>query len=174
MIVVIGSTNPTKINPVKKVFKKHFTNLKFKGVKVTSGVKEQPLSDLEMFQGALNRAKTALSSIEGADFGVGIEGGLHKYEYGWLERSTVVIVNKAGDIGIGSTGGIVLPQKVIDPILAGKDLEQVMDSLFGTEKIGRGVGMFGLLTKNVVTRSKGVEHGVAFALARFLHEDLFS
>ncbi len=38
-----------------------------------------------------------------------------------------------------------------------------MDELFGTTKIGEGIGMFVIFT-----------NGTAFALARFLHEDIYS
>ena len=55
----------------------------------------------------------------------------------------------------------------------GKTLEQAVDELFGTKQIGKGIGMFGIFTKGVVTRTSGVAHGVAFALARFLHERLY-
>ena len=34
--------------------------------------------------------------------------------------------------------------------------------------------MFGIFTNGVVTRSEGVKHGVAFALARFLHDDIYN
>lgn len=173
MIIAVGSTNPTKINPVKKVFSKHFKNVKVIGVKVESKVKDQPTNDEEAFKGALNRAKSALKKIEEADFGIGIEGGLHKHSYGWFERSIVVIVDKKGNIGIGASGGLVMPKKIIEKVEQGKNLEEAMDELFGTTKIGRGIGMFGIMTKGVVTRSKGVEHGVAFALARFLHKNLY-
>lgn len=174
MLIVVGSTNPTKIKPVKQVFAYHFKNVKVIGVNVASGIKEQPLTDKEMYQGALNRAKKSLQLIENADFGVGIEGGLHQYAYGWLERSLVVIIDRKGNIGVGSSGGLVLPNKVIKEIKKGKNLEKVIDNIFGTKKIGRGIGMFGVFTKGVVTRSEGVKHGVAFALARFLHKKLYT
>lgn len=173
MLIAVGSKNPTKINPVRAVFKKHFKDVKAVGVDVESGVKDQPMTDSEMFKGALNRAKNALTNVKSADFGVGIEGGLHKYNYGWLERSLVVIVDKKGDLGIGSSGGLVLPRAVIEKIHKGQNLEEVVDSIFGTKKIGSGIGMFGLFTKGVVTRAGGVKHGVAFALARFLHKNLY-
>jgi inosine/xanthosine triphosphatase len=174
MIVAVGSRNKTKLDPVKKIFSKHFPNVVVKGVKVSSGVADQPKTDGEMYQGALNRARNALKAVKNADYGVGIEGGLHKYSYGWFERSIVVIVDKKGNVGIGSSGGLKLPDVVIKRIEQGETLEQAIDGLFGTKKIGSGIGMFGIMTKGVVTRSSGVAHGVAFALARFLHDDIYS
>lgn len=173
VIIAVGSTNPAKIDPVKEVFSHYFKNIKVLGVQVSSGVNEQPLHHDEMYNGAYNRAKSALNKVKGASYGVGIEGGLHKYNFGWLEQTTIVIVNKKGEIGIGSSGGVVLPKKLVAELKKGKNLEQVMDSLFGTQNIGEGIGMFGLFTKGLVTRSSGVKHGVAFALSRFLHKKLY-
>lgn len=173
MIVAVGSTNPTKTQPVGEVFEKHFQNVTVRGVKVDSGVGDQPLSDEEMFKGALNRAQKSLQKVKNATYGVGIEGGIHQYSYGWFERSLVVVIDRTGRIGIGSSGGLVLPPVVVKRIHGGERLEQVMDDLFKTEKIGQGIGMFGLMTRGVVTRASGVAHGVAFALAPFLHQKLY-
>lgn len=174
MIIAVGSTNPTKIEPVKNVFSHHFADVQVVGVSVESHVSDQPMNDSEMYTGALNRAKNSLAKVPGALYGVGIEGGLDEHPYGWFEKSLVVIVNQAGEIGIGSSGGLVLPRVVIDKIKSGKNLEQAVDEIFGTKEIGEGIGMFGIFTKEVVTRSEGVRHGVAFALARFLHSDLYN
>jgi len=173
MMVAVGSLNPTKIRPVRTIFRKHFSPLTVIGVSVPSGVAEQPMHIDEMYQGALNRAQNALKQVTNADYGVGIEGGLHNHSFGWFEHSIVVIVNKKGEVGIGTSGGIVLPKVIMDSIHKGKNLEQAVDSCFNTQQIGEGIGMFGIFTKGVVTRSQGVSHGVAFALARFLHPDLY-
>ena len=116
MIVAVGSKNKTKINPVKKIFSRHFKDIKVVGVNVLSGVRDQPMEDGETFKGALNRASQALKKIKDAEYGVGIEGGFHKYSYGWFERSIVVVVDRNGDIGIGSSGGVVMPEKIIKRI----------------------------------------------------------
>jgi len=174
MLVAVGSTNPTKIDPVREVFSYHFKKVTVKGINVVSGIKDQPLNIEEMYQGACNRAKNALKKVRQADYGVGIEGGLNKYGFGWFEQSIVVIFDRKGNIGVGSSGGLVLPVKVIREIHKGKNLEEVIDSLFKTQNIGEGIGMFGIFTKGVVSRSGGVKHGVAFALARFLHMDIYS
>jgi inosine/xanthosine triphosphatase len=173
MIVAVGSTNPTKIQSVDAVFSHVYKQVSVVGLRVPSGVAEQPITDDEMYQGALNRARNAIHHVDYAQYGVGIEGGLHQYSYGWFERSLVVIVNRTGTVGIGSSGGLALPPKVISLIHQGKTLEEAVDELCGTHTIGEGIGMFGVFTNEMVTRTEGVKHGVAFALARFLHPELY-
>ncbi|MBI4008975.1 inosine/xanthosine triphosphatase [Candidatus Roizmanbacteria bacterium] len=174
MIVAVGSKNPTKIRPVREVFSHHFKKIDIRAVNVASGVKDQPQHVDEIYQGALNRALNGLKKVKNADYGVGIEGGIHRYKHGWFEQSIVVIVDKKLNIGVGASGGLVLPKKIIQEIQTGKNLEQAVDKYFKTNKIGEGIGMFGIFTKGVVTRAEGVKHGVAFALARFLHSDMYA
>lgn len=173
MIIAVGSTNPTKIQPVTEIFSHHYKNCQVKGVAVPSGIADQPMNIDEMYKGALNRAKNALQKVKGASYGVGIEGGLHKHSFGWFEHSIVVIINKKSQIGIGASGGLVLPEIIMESIHKGKNLEEAIDAHFKTNKVGEGIGMFGIMTKSIVTRSEGVKHGVAFAFARFLHEDVY-
>jgi inosine/xanthosine triphosphatase len=174
IIVAIGSTNPTKVTPVEEIFRLHFPEVEVNGIDVESGVPDQPKGEDQIYTGALNRARRAVKKVAGAKYGVGIEGGLVQRSYGWFEFSLVVIVNDKNEIGVGSSGGLVLPERIINLIESGMTLEAAIDTVFGTEKIGRGIGMFGIMTNGTVTRSDGVSHGVAFALARFLHADIYS
>ncbi len=173
MIIAVGSTNKTKIDPVKKIFRKHFPNAKVVGVSVPSGVSDQPKSNEEMYQGALNRAKGALKQTPDAEYGVGVEGGVHKYSFGWFEYQMIVIVDRKGDIGIGTSSGLMFSQKIMDHLEKGKDLNQAVEELTGIKNIGHQKGLFGLISHDVVTRGKAIEHGVALALGRFLHPELF-
>lgn len=173
MHVVVGSLNPVKIRAVEEVFGHYFGAVDVSPVETGSSVHEQPKSEDEKYQGALHRAKFALRSVEGSDYGVGIEGGVHSHSYGWYESSLVVIADQTGKVGIGASGGLVLPEKIINRLHTGENLEEVIDKLYGTNKIGRGIGMFGVITNEYVTRKEGTKHGIAFALARFLHPDLF-
>lgn len=120
MFVVVGSTNKTKIDPVREVFSKHFKDVTVRGIKVDSGVDDQPMEDEEIYRGALNRARKALSKVKQADYGVGIEGGLHERSYGWFEHSLVVIVDRKDRVGVGASGGLVLPDKVMQRIHKGE------------------------------------------------------
>ena len=55
MKIAVGSENPVKINAVKHAFKLVWPKKKWEviGVKVTSGVSDQPMSDVESIKGQL-------------------------------------------------------------------------------------------------------------------------
>lgn len=173
MLIAVGSTNPTKVRPVRTVFSHYFGKVKVVGVGVESGVPEQPIGEDQTYAGAVNRARRALAEVEGAEYGVGIEGGLAERSYGWFEYSLVVITNREGQIGIGASSGLTLPESILQRIHRGQNLEQAIDDMFGTQQIGEGIGMFGVMTNGYVTRAASVKQGVAFALSRFLHAELY-
>lgn len=173
MKIAVGSENQSKISAVKTVFEYFYDSVEVSGVKIMSQVSDQPLSIDETYQGAYNRAQGALKSVEHADFGVGIEGGVTQYSFGFFKSALVVIVDKHGKTGVGRTGGLVLPKSVSSEILKGKNLSDVTDSLFGTTQVGKGQGFFGVITSNFLSRSSATEHGIAFALSRFIHPTLW-
>lgn len=174
MKIVVGSKNPVKLEAVTTGFKAVFPNEKIEvaGVEVASGVHEQPMSDHEMMQGAKNRAQRALAKDKSADYGVGLEGGLHEYEGDWYGRSWMAVLNKEGKIGLGSSVSCYIPPHMMELVHKGKDLRQVCEELYGVEDIGRKEGYFGLLTNNLITRASGYTDGVIMALANFIHPEI--
>lgn len=56
-LVVVASTNPTKLRAVQSGFARMFPNetFDFKAIDVVSGVRSQPLTQAETLQGATNR-----------------------------------------------------------------------------------------------------------------------
>lgn len=174
MKVAIGSKNPVKIQSVKEAFELAWPNKKwqFIGVDVKSGVSDQPMSDLESIKGAKTRAKRALKALDG-DFGVGLEGGLQKVGKDWFDAGWIAVINKAGQVGIGSTVRMITPSKMMKLIKGGMELGLVNDKLFGINNSKHGDGHFGLMTNNIITRSSGYRDGVVTALVRFLKPEVF-
>lgn len=170
MKIAVGSQNPVKLEAVENGFRKVFIkdNLEIIGVSVKSGVNEQPLSDAEMMKGAKNRAKAALTSVAGADYGVGLEGGLNEHDGEWYGRSWMSIINKNGIHGMGSSVSCYIPPKMMKLVHEGKDLKTVCEELFGIKDIGRKEGYFGLLTNNAITRASGYSDGIVMALSNFV------
>lgn len=174
MKIAIGSTNPVKIAAVASAFKKVWPeeSFEFISVNVKSGVSKQPMSDSESIKGAKNRAKSSLKSSK-ADFGVGLEGGVNKVGKYWFDCGWIFVVHKSGMEGIGSSIRMHTPSKMMKMIKKGLELGEVDDILFNTKNSKQKYGHFGHMTKNKITRTKGYEHAVISALARFLNPDIF-
>ena len=174
MKVVVGSTNPVKIEATKKAFAKVWPKKKWEvvGVEVSSGVSHQPMTDKEALKGARNRAKGALKLVC-ADFGVGLEGGLQDFEGIWFDTGWIVIIDKKGLEGIGSTIRMQNAPKTIKMVQAGMELGHVDDIVFKVKNSKQGDGHFGLMSKNAVTRAEAYTEGVISALVRFIRPELF-
>lgn len=174
MKVVVGSKNPVKIEAVKRAFNDVWPNKKWDvmGASVSSGVSDQPMSDSESIRGATARAKKSLRAVK-ADFGVGIEGGLQKIGKFWFDGGWVVVIDKKGKIGIGSSARIETPKKIMNLIKQGRELGDANDIIFGTKYSKQKEGHFGLMTKGIIKRTDGYRDGVIMALSRFIRPEIF-
>ncbi len=174
MKIAIGSQNPTKIKTVEKAFVCFWPKKKFKfiAIKTNSGVKDQPMSDEECIKGAENRAKGAQSQTD-ADFGVGLEGGIVEVNRKYFTRAWMVVIDKKGKIGIGSSISAPLPDKFMKLIHSGLELGEVDDIITGRKDTKKKNGYFGLVSDNLITREKGYFDGMIMALAKFKKIKLF-
>lgn len=168
MRVALGSKSPPKLKAVEAAFKKAFTEpVEVVTVKVPSGVPDQPGSDKETYQGALNRAVNAKKAAK-ADFGIGIEGGIHRHTHGVFSNAWVVIVGKGGVVGSGTSARFQLPSKVVKLIDKGDELGVAMDKVAGTKNIKLRGGAYSVLTKGKLSRWEAYKQGVLSALMPFL------
>jgi inosine/xanthosine triphosphatase len=174
MKIGIGSKNPVKIRATKLAFEKVWPDKQWNvaGYSVPSNVADQPMTDLETITGAKNRAH-AVMKAHSVDFSVGIEGGLQQIGDDWFDCGWVVVMNKSGQIGIGSSARVLSPEKMMKEIFAGKELGDVIDQFFDTSNARQLNGHFGLMTNDNITRTSGYVDGVVMALVRFLHPQLF-
>lgn len=173
--IAVGSKNPVKVDSARLAFEALWPDAEFEvvGVKASSGVSDQPMSDEESVKGARARAQQSLE-VASADFGVGIEGGLHRHGDTWLDCGWVVVRAHDGAEGMGSTLRMHVPDKVMEMIHAGKELGDAMDHFFSRKNSKQAEGHFGLFTKNAVTRTSAYRDGVVSALARFVQTDLYN
>ncbi len=130
------------------------------------------MSDTESIRGATSRAKGALKKSK-ADFGVGIEGGLQEFKGMWFDSGWVVIINKKGIIGIGSSIRMETPPVIINKVKAGEEIGLIDNEIFKTKDSKKGIGHFGLMTDGAITRMECYTQGVISVLSRFIHPELF-
>lgn len=172
MRVSVGSKNPVKLASVKNVVKKIWPDAEVVDAEVSSLVRDQPMSNEESIEGALNRANSSLKKT-GADIGIGLEGGVYDTKYGMFLSGWVVAADRNGTIGIGGGGGLLLPEKIASELRCGKELGPVMDEFTGEHNIKHKQGTVGVLTNNLIPRTDAFEKSVIFALARFINPEYY-
>lgn len=174
MKIAVGSQNPSKLDAVKLAFEAVFPKEKWEiiGVDIPSGVSNQPMSDKESIRGATNRAKRSLKKMN-ADFGVGLEGGLQKIGKLWFDSGWIVVMDKKGRTGIGSSVKMHTPDVMMKHIFEGMELGSVDDLLFKRKNSKQAEGHFGIMTDKLLTRTQAYRAAVISALARFLHPEVF-
>lgn len=170
----VGSRNPAKVNAVKEAFESMGFEIEVEGVDVESQVSEQPFSDDETIQGAINRANNVLMKVDKAfDYGVGLEGGVVETDYGTFLCNWGAVVDKEGNKGVGGGVRIQLPNYFIEKLHMGHELGDIIDQVTGLEDVKKKEGTIGILTNQHITRSQMFRDVVISAYARFLHRDLY-
>lgn len=154
MKIIVASKNPAKLDAVRQAFTNLLPgeDLQISGLAVSSGVKEQPDSDDETRQGAINRATAARSAQSGADFWVGLEGGLEQLEGRWLASAWMAVLDQQGRLGLARTPTLPLPPAVEALLEEGLELGEANDRVFSTHNSKQKGGAFGLLTDGRMTR----------------------
>lgn len=168
--VTIASLNPAKINAVKSAFEAAFPQQEFdfKGVSVASGVADQPMSNQETYQGAINRVHNAAQAIPNSDFYVGLEAGIEdNVTFAWM------VIESNGQRGESRSASLMLPPQVIEKLAHANELGDVMDEVFGTDNIKQKGGAIGLLTHNQLTRSSVYHQALILALIPFVNPEHF-
>ncbi len=172
--VIIASQNPVKINAVKAAFKMVFPSdrFEFKGVSVSSGVKDQPDSSRETKTGAMNRANNAKEEYKDACLWVGVEGGIEKIGDDMESFAWVYIISDNLS-GKARTGTFFLPRKIAKLIDAGEEFGEAVDSLFGLVNSKQENGAVGILTGNLMDRTSYYRDAVILALIPFKNTDIY-
>lgn len=174
--VLVGSKNPVKIDSVKEAFAKYFEDVEAVGIETESGVSVQPVNN-ETFEGARNRAQN-LRKINNeqnlnADFFVGIEGGIAKQYNKWFAFGCMCVVDKHGSEGFGTSPHYELPDFVVEKLLRGIELGEVMDEITNEQNTKQKNGAIGFFTNGVMNRKELYIEGLKVAVVPFLHKNLF-
>jgi len=170
--IVVGSTNPVKIAAVRTIATRAFPGARIIGLDIESGISEQPWGDQEARQGALNRARSALSAV-GSDLGVGLEGGVVETEMGLMTCAWCVVLDRDGRLGVGGGVHMLLPPTVAQALRAGGELGPAMDQLTGQHNTKQAQGAVGILSGGLSNRQLAYAQLVAMALAPFLQTDYY-
>ena len=172
--VIVASKNPVKVNATRVGFTKMLPghDFLFEGVSTPSDVSEQPMSDQETYQGALNRARNAKKTIPKASFWVGIEGGVQPTQDGLMVFAWVVILSDS-QLGKSRTSTFLLPPRVSALVRSGIELGIANDMVFHQKDSKMAGGAVGSLTNGKLGRTEYYVQPVLLALVPFLQADLY-
>ena len=175
MKIAITSTNPVKKNAAMKAFQAVFpdTKIEIEVVEVASGVSDQPLSEVETLQGALQRVEKGVVAVPAMDFWVGIEEGVSLKNDAMEGYAWIVVRDKKGKIGKGRSGTFFLPAKIMKLVKEGRELSDADSEVFKRSNAKHTNGTVGILTKDIISRTDLFYQAVVFALIPFINTDLY-
>lgn len=156
MKVAVGTKNKAKLKAVEKVVVDTLSHeIELLSISVESGVADQPFSEEETRQGAINRAKAAATQT-GAEVGFGLEGGVkwvgkELYLCNWAALATVDTVYTAAG------AQIPLPKEVAQALLSGEELGPIMDRYVGERDTRQNAGAIGVFTDGLIDRAEMFE-----------------
>jgi inosine/xanthosine triphosphatase len=171
-LIAVGSTNPAKVQGVARAVARVWPEAVVHGIDVPSGVEAQPTTAAAGVRGALQRAEAARAALD-ADLGIGIEGYTEDYPFGMFTTAWAAVVDRAGRVGLGSSGRCPLPESVAAAIRAGGELGPLVDDLLGETNTKHRGGASGAFTAGLVERIESLSLGVTYAMAPFLSPQFF-
>lgn len=145
----IGSMNPAKIKSVETVFGPEYEVI---GCSAPSSVSNQPLSDKETKQGAINRAQYLVNE-KLADAAIGLEGGVMTLDDQLFLCNWGALATKQGDLFMAAGARIPLPELVKQMMNEGRELGEVMDLWTKKQDVRSNEGAIGVFTAGFVTRT---------------------
>lgn len=168
MKIVITSLNSAKVNAVKQVFGKMFTDAEYIPLKVDSEVSPTPTSDDEAITGCINRIREAKRQVGEYDAIVSMEGLVAKnsfgvFVYGWC----VVEFFENSSLALGCSARVKLPDLIAQELRSDRELSAIVQSLYPDlppEQL-ENWGTNGVLTNGWYTRVDEFEDALICAIA---------
>lgn len=150
--------------------------------RVEVSVPAMPLTDWQLMQGARERALAARESLHSrrldADLYVGLEGGFHSVsiEGEWHTFLRGWVYATDGERGaFGAAPSISVPEYIVKGVVEGRrELGTVIDEVTGGRDIRSKQGAWGVLSRDLVTRSMSFELALIAAFAPFYNPRLYN
>jgi len=165
MKIFVGSTNPVKTNAVTLAAVEQWPEVEVAGFEVASGVNEQPMSDAETKQGAINRAKKVLNlglaSLtqkpidDNSILGIGLEGGVFVDDEDQMWTTVwAAVIDQLGEIFLANGARFKVAKIVADDIVRGQEMGPIISNYFNGRSVKTQEGLIGIITENFVDRTE--------------------
>lgn len=172
--IAVGSTSPAKLDAIRRAVEGLLADLfpaapAVRGVPAASGVRPQPIGDVETRAGAEARARGALAAVADAELALGLEGGVTFEDDGtaWA-FSWVAAIDRSGRRGAARSAAFALPLAWAAKVRQGTELGDAIDETFGRARLKDGPGAVGLLTAGKIVRAELYRDAVVLALMPWL------
>ena len=150
--------------------------------KVNTNAPAMPLTDWDLMTGARQRALAVrdilLEQKLDADLYVGLEGGFHSISldgewHTFLRGWAFVTDGERGSFGMSPS--ISVPESIVKSVVEGKrELGLVIDEVSGMRDVRSRQGAWGVLSRDLLTRSMSFEAALIAAFAPFYNRELYN
>lgn len=150
--------------------------------RVQTNAPAMPLTDWELMSGARERALAVrdllIEQKLETDLYVGLEGGFHSISvegqwHTFLRGWAFVTDGETGSFGMSPS--IAVPPAIVKSVIEGrKELGIVIDEVAGARDVRSKQGAWGVLSKDLLTRSMSFEAALIAAFAPFYNKELYS
>lgn len=187
-IVALGSDRAAKIMAVRASLARiaeidsAWNSAKVVARPVTISVPAMPLTDWQLMQGARERALAVRDVLVkqklDADLYVGLEGGFHSIsvEGEWHTFLRGWAYATDGSRGsFGAAPSVTVPDSIVKSVVEGRrELGLVIDEVAGARDVRSRQGAWGILSRDLLTRSMSFEAALIAAFAPFYNPELYS
>ncbi|WP_054637668.1 DUF84 family protein [Thalassobacillus sp. C254] len=168
MLIGVGSTNNAKLKAVEDALQE--CKIEIQGINAPSQVRDQPLTDEETKEGAVNRAIYCIKQNKDIVIGIGLEGGVTKMEDGLFLCNWGALADQEGRIVTASGARILLPENAEEDIEAGLELKDIIEKITGRKNVHQSEGAAGLLTAGFVHRNELFSHVIRLLYGQWLYQ----
>jgi len=150
--------------------------------RVETNAPAMPLTDWELMSGARERALAVrdllIEQKLETDLYVGLEGGFHSISaegewHTFLRGWAYVTDGERGSFGMSPS--IAVPPAIVKSVIEGKqELGLVIDEVAGARDVRSKQGAWGVLSRDLLTRSMSFEAALIAAFAPFYNPQLYS
>ena len=185
--IALGSDRAAKIMAVRACVARvatidpAWTNANVVARRVEVNVPAMPLTDWQLMEGARERALAVRDSLHSrrleADIYVGLEGGFHSISIGGEWHTFLrgwAYATDGEKNAFGAAPSISVPAEIVKKVVQGRlELGAVIDQVTGGRDIRSKQGAWGVLSRDLVTRSMSFEVALIAAFAPFYNPNLY-
>lgn len=186
--IALGSDRAAKIMAVRASIVRvaaidaDWTNANVVARRVEINAPAMPLTDWQLMEGARERALAVRDSLHSrrleADIYVGLEGGFHSISIGGEWHTFLrgwAYATDGEKSAFGGAPSISVPPDIVKSVVQGRrELGMVIDEVAGGRDIRSKQGAWGVLSRDLVTRSLSFELALIAAFAPFYNPKFYS